>query len=247
MTFRLLTYNIMRGGHGRIDAIASIIRSCEPDLVLLQEATDPSNVERIAAAAGMPEWQSFARQSLAFVSRRKVVSASWIQPRISRHAFIEVVPAGEALRVYGVHLSAVHAAWTERRRLMELASLLRTVKSRQHGFHVLAGDFNTMAPNETLKIGLLPRRLRPLIWLSGGRVRWRTIQTILDAGYIDGYRATNPKELGATLPAGDPHIRLDYVFVPKRDAGRLLTCDVVTHPDAAKASDHLPVFADFET
>ena len=247
MTFRLLTYNIMRGGHGRIDAIGGIIRSCEPDLVLLQEATDPSNVERIAAAAGMPEWQSFARQSLAFVSRRKVVSASWIRPRVSRHAFIEVVPAGEAPRVYGVHLSAVHAAWTEYRRVLELRALLRSVARHQHGFHVLGGDFNTVAPNETFKVGLLPRRLRPLIWLSGGRVRWRTIHTILDAGYTDGYRAMHPKDLGATLPAGDPHIRLDYVFVPKRDAGRLLTCDVVTHPDAAKASDHLPVLADFET
>lgn len=246
VTFRLLTYNIMRGGGGRIDAIAGVIKSCDPDLVLLQEATDPSNVERIAAATGMADWQSFARQSLAFVSRRKVASANWIRPRISRHAFIEVVPEGEKLRIYGVHLSAVHAAWTEYRRVLELRALLRSVARHQHGFHVLGGDFNTIAPNETLKVGLLPRRLRPLIWLSGGRVRWRTIQTILDAGYTDGYRAKHPDDLGATLPAGNPNIRLDFVFVPQREAHRLRGCEVVKHPDAAKASDHLPVLADLD-
>jgi exodeoxyribonuclease-3 len=246
VTFRLLTYNIMHGGVGRTDAIAGIIKSCEPDLVLLQEATVPANVERIAATTGMADWRSFERQSLAFVSRRKVASATWIRPRISRHAFIEVVPAGEAVRVYGVHLSAVHAAWTEYRRVLELRALLRSVARHQHGFHVLGGDFNTIAPNETLEVGLLPRRLRPLIWLSGGRVRWRTIQTILDAGYLDSFRARHPLEPGFTLPAANPHIRLDFFFLPKRDASRLRSCDVVQHADASSASDHLPVVADFE-
>jgi exodeoxyribonuclease-3 len=175
-----------------------------------------------------------------------VASATWIRPRISRHAFIEVVPQGRGLRVYGVHLSAVHAAWTEYRRVFELRALLRSVARHQHGFHVLGGDFNTVAPNETLEIGRLPRRLRPLIWLSGGRVRWRTIQTILDAGYVDGYRARHPHESGATLPAGSPHIRLDYVFTPKQYVDRLIACDVVQHPDAAQASDHLPIVAEFQ-
>ena len=235
----------MHGGFGRVDLIAGIIKSCEPDLVLLQEATDPANVERIAAISGLKHWQSFAKQSLAFVSRRKVASAKWIRPRISRHAFIEVVLEGEELRVYGVHLSAVHAAWTEFRRVLELRALLRSVARHQEGFHILGGDFNTVAPNEKLDMTSLPARLRPFIWLSGGRIRWRTIQTILDAGYVDGYRAKHPTEFGATLPAASPHIRLDYVFTPEKYASRLLACDVVKHHDAAKASDHLPVLAEF--
>jgi exodeoxyribonuclease-3 len=247
VTFRLLTYNIMHGGKGRIEAIAAVIRSCEPDLVLLQEATIPANVERLAADTGMAEWRSFERQSLAFLSRRKVTSATWIRPRISRHAFIEVVPDGNQVRVYGVHLSAVHAAWTEYRRLLELKALLRSVARHQHGFHVLSGDFNTIAPDETLDYDRLPTRLRPLIWLSGGRIPWRTIKTVLDAGYIDGYRVKHPREAGSTLPAANPHIRLDFVFVPNGYAGQLVACDVVRHPDAAHASDHLPVFAEFVT
>ena len=79
--------------------------------------------------------------------------------------------------MFGVHLSALHAAWTERRRVFELRSLLRSVERHQHGFHVLAGDFNTLAPTENLDVARLPARLRPFVWLSGGRIRWRTIHS----------------------------------------------------------------------
>jgi exodeoxyribonuclease III len=242
--FRLLTYNIQHGGHSRIDAIANVITAVSPDVVLLQEATDPANVERLASATGMAEGRAFARQSLGFLSRRPVSSYQWIRPRISRHAFIEIVPAGDQMRLFGVHLSAVHAAWTEARRVLELRALLRSVARHEQGFHVLAGDFNTLAPGEELDLTRLPLRLRPFVWMSGGRVRWRTIQTVLDAGYVDAYRLKHPLEPGATLPTSDPYLRLDYVFVPKSYTDRVLDCDIVRHRDAVTASDHFPVVAE---
>src|SRR5919198_1306891 len=104
-----------------------------------------------------------------------------------------------------------HAAWTERRRAFELQSLLKAIQEHQHGFHVLAGDFNTLAPGEDLDVRQLPPRLRPFVWLSGGRIRWRTIRAILDRGYVDSFRRLHPTEPGATLPTSNPHIRLDYV------------------------------------
>jgi exodeoxyribonuclease-3 len=242
---RLLTYNIRKGGIGRVPAIAGIINDCAPDLVLLQEATRPAMVEDLAVATGMGEWRAFERQSLGFLSRRPVAHASWHRPRFSRHAFIEVVPAEADVRVFGVHLSAVHAAWTERRRGIELQSLLRSV-AQHHGFHVLAGDFNTLAPGELLDVRALPRRLRALVWLSGGRIKWRTIQMVLDAGYADAYRFHHPADVGYTFPTWSPHVRLDYVFVPAAFAGRAIACDVVRHPDAERASDHYPLMADLD-
>jgi endonuclease/exonuclease/phosphatase family metal-dependent hydrolase len=244
MTFRLLTYNILHGGIGRTAAIARVINACAPDLVLLQEATDRGSVEQIAEATGMTEWQTFKRQSLGFMSRRPVAFHQWIRPRISRHAFLEVVPAGEQVRVFGVHLSAVHAAWTEQRRVMELRALLRSIEQHREGFHVLTGDFNTIAPGDEFNIAHLPMRLRPLMWLSGGSVRWRTVQTVLDAGYIDVFRSLHPTDPGLTLPTSNPHIRLDYVFVPEREAPRVVACEVVRNADTAGASDHFPVVAD---
>jgi endonuclease/exonuclease/phosphatase family metal-dependent hydrolase len=231
----------------RVAPLARVISACAPDIVLLQEATRPAVIEQLAEQTGMAEWRAYDRQSLAFMSRVPVAHAAWIKPRLSHHAFIEVVPAGEQMRLYGLHLSAVHAAWTERRRRYELKALLRSVGRHQQGLHALAGDFNTLAPGAVLDVALLPLRLRPFVWLSGGRIKWRTIQMVLDAGYVDVFRLQHPNDSGLTMPVPNPHVRLDYVFVPEVFKDRIISCDIVRHPDTLIASDHLPVFAELRT
>jgi endonuclease/exonuclease/phosphatase family metal-dependent hydrolase len=243
VSFRLLTYNICRGGRGRGERLAAVVRACAPDLVVLQEATRPPEVERLAARTGMQQWVSRPRESLGFMARRAVKEYVWHRPRVSRHAFLEIIPAETDTPVFGVHLSAVHAAWTERRRTLELQALLRNIQAQERGFHFLTGDFNTLAPGELLDIRKLPRRLRALVWLSGGRVRWRTIQLVLNAGYADTYRRLHPETPGLTFPTWDPHVRLDYVFAPADGARRIASCEVVTVDPAAGASDHFPLLA----
>jgi exodeoxyribonuclease-3 len=244
---RLLSYNIRCGGAGREEALAAVIRDASPDVVVLQEATRPAVVNALARETGMAHWDSRAGQSLAFMSRVPVAHAAWHRPRVSRHAFLEIVPAGSPWRVFGVHLSAVHAAWTERRRLFELRALLAAVAHHQHGPHALVGDFNTLAPGELLDVRKLPARLRALVWLSGGRIRWRTIQTILHAGYADTFRHLQPDLVGSTFPTWDPYVRLDYLFVPKAVVERVPRCQVFS-PDAARtASDHYPLLAELES
>jgi exodeoxyribonuclease-3 len=243
---RLLSYNIRYGGRGREPLLAAVIAAAAPDLVILQEATDPRVVEQVARESGMAQWGTRPRESLGFISRQPVAHVSWHKPRVSRHAFIEIVPAGTAWRVFGVHLSAVHAAWTERRRVYELRALLAAVARHQPGPHALAGDFNTVAPGELLDIRRLPARLRALVWLSGGAIRWRTIATILDAGYADAFRRAHPDLVGSTFPTWDPHIRLDYLFVPEPYARHVRECRVVDTPDSRRGSDHLPLLTEIE-
>jgi exodeoxyribonuclease-3 len=244
VTLRLLTYNIQRGGCGREGPLARVISACSPEVVVLQEAREPAVVERLANDCGMAQWGAQPRSSLGFLSREPVKHYAWHWPRRSRHAFLELVLADDA-RVFGVHLAAVHSAWTERRRLREFRALLAAIAQHQRGFHVLAGDFNTLAPGELLDIRQLPYRLRTLVWLSGGRIRWKTIEAVLAAGYVDGFRRLNPGVAGVTFPTRAPHIRLDYVFVPGVFANLLKSCVVVTAGDAARASDHFPLFAEF--
>ncbi len=241
---RLLSYNIRYGGAGRETALAAVINGAAPDLVILQEATRPAVVERLAAATCMAHWDARTGQSLAFMSRVPVAHAGWHRPRVSRHAFLEVVPAGQAWRVFGVHLSAVHAAWTEQRRVFELRALLASIRTHQQGAHVLVGDFNTVAPNELLDVAKLPARLRALVWLSGGRIRWRTIQTVLDAGYIDAFRTRHPDVIGYTFPTWDPHVRLDYLFAPASSVAHVTRCEVLRPEMAAAASDHYPLLVE---
>ena len=146
----------------------------------------------------------------------------------------------------GFFVPGVHAAWTERRRVFELRALLAAIARHQPGPHALVGDFNAVAPGELLNIRKLPARLRALVWLSGGAIRWKTIATILEAGYADAFRACHPDEVGSTFPTWDPHIRLDYLFVPRPFAGHVRACTVHDHAGTREASDHLPLDAEID-
>ena len=246
MTFKLLSYNIRFGGLGREQALAETIVAAAPDLVVFQEATHPEVIERIAEATKFPYWAARRNHSIGFLSRRQVDYHEWHYPAGARHSFLEIIPAGSEARVFGLHLSARFSKWDERRRTREIRSLLDGIKRHQNGFHVLVGDFNTLAPGEALNIDRMPAWIRGLIWISGRKLQRETIQLMLDAGYQDGYRMLHPDDEGYTFPTWDPHVRLDYVFVPKTFADRLVSCDVTCEPKqrVQAASDHCPLVAE---
>ena len=165
---RLLTYNIQHGGHGRIAPLASVINACAPDLVLLQEATDPGNVERLAEATGMADWKAYWR-SIARVP----------QPRAGRLFEVDAAarlaacvhrdrPGGRT----GAHLR--RAPERGPRRVDRAAPRVRVagaaarVERHQDGFHVLSGDFNTVAPGE-FRHGSNHERAAFGAWLYGAR------------------------------------------------------------------------------
>jgi exodeoxyribonuclease-3 len=245
---RLLSYNIRFGGVGRVDALAAVVSASEADLVLLQEATRPDVVEKLAAATGMAGWGAFPGRSVAFMSRRKVASHRWHRTPPSRRSFLEVVLPGTPFRVFDVHLSAVHSNWTERLRALEVRAVIDGIKKAQHGFHVVVGDFNTLAPGAKLDVARLPPRLRAFVWVTGRKIRWRTVQLMLDATYADGFRSLHPADPGYTFQAWNPHIRLDYLFLPQAGLDRLRRCEVVNDGvDFLKdASDHLPLLAELD-
>ena len=248
MSLRLLSYNIRFGGVGREQVLAEVIKAVAPDLVVFQEATHPEVIERLATLTGFPFWAARPRHSIGFLSRKEVAYYEWHYPAGARHSFLEIIPAGTEARVFGLHLSARFSRWDERRRWREIRSLLEGIKRHQHGLHVLVGDFNTLAPGEILEMERLPAWIRALIWISGRKLQRETIQFVLDAGYMDGYRMLHPNDKGYTFPTWDPHVRLDYVFVPKMFKDRLLSCEVITEPkDLIKAAtDHCPLIAELK-
>jgi exodeoxyribonuclease-3 len=246
MIVRLLSYNIRYGGAGREETLAKTIRDAAADVVMLQEANRPDVVGRLAAAAEMRTWASSRAHSVAFMSRLEVSHHAWHRPPPSRRAFLEVVLAGSSVRLFGLHLSAVHSNWTERLRASELRATLAAIGRHQEGTHFLAGDFNTLAPGEKLDMRRLPLRLRMLALMSGRTIRWQTIQIMLDAQYVDGFRFLHPETPGYTFPTWDPHVRLDYVFVPAAAAGRLVSCSVVNGAGGTPASDHFPLLAELK-
>ena len=78
------------------------------------------------------------------------------------------------------------------------------------------------------------------------RADMRLTDLSLNGGYVDAYRSLHMEE-GWTFPAWDPHVRLDYVFVPQKYADRVRSCDVMNDiREPAKATDHLPLVAEID-
>ena len=247
MTLKLMSYNIRFGGRSRAPLIAAVIRRTDPDIVVFQEATDPGVIEEVAEATGLTtSWAARRAHSIGFISRLAVAHHEWHYPPGATHSFLEIALAASPTRIFGLHLKARFSKWSEQRRTREIRALLEGIKHHQEGFHVLVGDFNTLAPGELLDVRRMPRWIRALVWLSGRDIRRDTVQIMLDAHYIDGYRFLHPDDKGYTFPTWDAHLRLDYIFLPAAFSDRLKSCEVITEHDAQSASDHFPLLAQLE-
>ncbi|HEX8737865.1 MAG TPA: endonuclease/exonuclease/phosphatase family protein [Pyrinomonadaceae bacterium] len=246
MKLKLLSYNIRFGGRERQAQLAAVINEIEPDIVVFQEASDPRVIEFLSETCAMPFRAAREKNSVGFISRVRVTHHQWHHPRGAHHSFLEIHLAETDLRIFGLHLKARFSKWSERQRHAEIRALLESIKKHQDGFHVIVGDFNTLAPNEVFNLPLMPLWIRALIWISGRDIRRDTIQEMLSAGYLDGFRHLYADDKGYTFPVWQPHVRLDYIFVPARYSARLKSCRVIKEPAvAAQASDHFPLLCEF--
>lgn len=244
---RVLSYNIRFGGTGRAEAIGAVVRAAAPDVVMLQEASDPGVVEAIAREAGMAHFGARPGHSTGFLSREPMDAHTWHHPRGARHAFLELVLPGDAGRLYGLHLNPWFNNWHEARRAREIRSLLDSIREHQHGFHLIAGDFNALAPGAKLDTSGMPTWIQAMVWLSGRDVARHTIQIMHTARYTDAFVARNADDAGFTFPTWKPHVRLDYVFTPERYLDRITRCDVLYNaPEVKAASDHFPLLVEIE-
>ena len=241
MNLRLLSYNIRFGGRGRQEALAAVIRSADPDIVALQEATDRQVIAELSQMTGLPEWDARTNSSTAFLTRLNVQDYAWHLPRGARHPFLEIALEHPAMRIFCLHLSAWFSKWSERRRAFEIKALLDGIREHQHGLHIITGDFNAVAPGDLLHTARMPRWIRGMIWLSGRDIARTTIQHMLDRGYVDAWRMLHPDDPGYGFPTWDPHVRLDYAFIPSAFS-MVHSCSVLDAPrEARNASDHFPL------
>lgn len=247
MTLRLLSYNIRFGGQNRGKKIAEVVGSVAPDIVVFQEAYSPDVIQQIAADCQMTVCGARKAHSIAFASRIEISDYKWHYPPGSTHSFLEIILGDKHIRIFGLHLKPRFSKWSEAKRAREIRSLLETIKLHEEGFHLLVGDFNTLAPGERFNLPKMPLWIRALIWISGRDIKREAVQTLLDAGYIDGFRHLYPNDIGHTFPVWDTHVRLDYVFLPNRFGDSLKSIEIVKQPETVKtASDHFPLLAEIE-
>jgi endonuclease/exonuclease/phosphatase family metal-dependent hydrolase len=253
---RLLTYNIREGGIGRAEQIAAVIEAAGADVVALQEARDPRVIEQIAKLAGFKYCGSRIGYSTGFLSNVPVREFDWRQPPRTRHALLEVTLDDGFPRLFVLHLRAWFSNWSERQRARELRRLLNGIKDQlkreknAFAFHILAGDFNALAPGEAFDSSPMPRWIRGMVWLSGRDIARSTIAMMQAEGYVDAWRALytdQENDPGYTFPVWKPHVRLDYVFTPAEFCSRFTACEVRKIPDEARtASDHFPLLVEMD-
>jgi endonuclease/exonuclease/phosphatase family metal-dependent hydrolase len=160
---RILSYNILRGGTGRVDQLTRIIESTRAGVVGLVEAINPCVVEELAQRLEMPffvsgQTRGEKRQHLAVLSRLPILEVQvHMYPGIfTRRSILEVCieEAGEKqLTLFVVHLTSRFHEGQESNRIRrrEVQEILRIAASKRGFPHVILGDFNSVAPGEPVK------------------------------------------------------------------------------------------------
>ncbi|GGT52605.1 hypothetical protein GCM10010271_65780 [Streptomyces kurssanovii] len=220
---RVLSYNI-RSMRDDEEALARVIRACEPDLVFVQEAPRffrwRKHAARLAAKTDlvMLSGGATAAGPMLLCSLRATVERTEdiLLPRtpgLHRRGFATAV-----VRLAGARLGLIscHLSLAADERLAQAGLLLERLKAMDVPHAVVAGDLNE----------------RP-----GGRAFSRL------AGELQDCWAVAPWGGEFTSTAAGPHQRIDAVFAT--DGVEVLGCGVPGLPtaDLRAASDHLPVLA----
>lgn len=248
---RLLSYNILDGGTGRLDELAIVIERARADVIALVEAEDADLVQQLARRLRMDFIVAHGKKGAsALLTRwtlRQSINHAVLEEGISK-SFLEAIvltARGDELPVGVVHLHARAYEADEHARERELDVVLRVMeKHRQRGTpHLLCGDFNADAPTQQID----PQKCKPKTqdaWkANGGQLPRRAVRKLLDAGYIDTFRAArgDTADTIGSFTTDHPGQRVDYIFAwgVRADSVRDAWIDQVN--PAGTASDHFPV------
>lgn len=174
LRLRVVTYNLLLGGEGRGDRILRVLQRADADVIALQEANDLNLVRRLARSLGMRALVGRPSDgtllNLALLSRRPVLR--WRRhrhPATMLRCHLEAeIDTGSAdlprVRVHCLHLAARFGerANGEERRMRELRAVLGDIRRAAPMPHLLLGDFNALAPGDTVAATQFFERLAEL-------------------------------------------------------------------------------------
>ncbi len=249
MALRLLSYNILAGGEGRLPLIISLIQKQQADIVALVEADSRDNAEVLAQQLGMSliYGEGNGKAHVAWLSHLPVIYAqNHPLPALAKTLLeIGILWEGATLPLFATHLKAGQNQEGEQRRVAEIRAILRYIHTLGDQPHLLVGDFNTIHPAD---------QPNALAYMATQKARGeeprdlqfprQVIPFLLQAGYVDCYRALHPTTPGYTSHTDYPAVRVDYIFASPAVAKQLYACDLVTGPEAERASDHFPIWAE---
>lgn len=250
MTFTILAYNINGGARARMEDLSAVLAQADADLVALTEADDPETVAALAERGRYHSvWARGTGDRHAAVLARRPITAwrNWAAPPLTQAA-VEVRLAEPApVTVYTLHLLPYLLLPYEIRRWQAVGRLLAIIRAGRPGPHLIVGDLNAIAPGDQVLQRRNPARMRRVMALQANVIFRFALPRLLRAGYVDCFRRLHPDDAGFTWQPHNRTTRYDYILADPRLAGALKRCEVVeAGPAGQRASDHLPVCAEFE-
>ena len=260
-------------GRPNLAALGDVIAATQADVVGLNEVFYPRRVEgadapaleALAARLGMyyvfgPCMRWPAQDELpadaygnALLSRYPILASAAHHltpvPGKEQRGLLEArlaLPGGQPFTVYVTHLDHTD----EEARVVQLRGLRTwTIRDRNRP-HVVVGDFNAISvwdhPLDGPTIAPLTQNPHAAHMVDPERKGPQVVAQMEKAGYLDAYTRTVTPQAQTFIPATDPPIRIDYIFVSAPLAPALRGCDIWMEAPDSEASDHRPVWADFD-
>ncbi|HEY4690443.1 MAG TPA: endonuclease/exonuclease/phosphatase family protein, partial [Anaerolineae bacterium] len=154
---------------------------------------------------------------------------------------------GGEVTLYNVHLLPYLLLPFEVRRWQAVGKLVKLIRARRPGPHLIAGDLNAIGPGDRVLQRNNPPRMRRVMALQLNLIFRLAIPRLLKAGYVDCFRRLHPNDDGFTWMPDNRTTRYDYILADATLAPALRACRVVDDIEAVNvASDHFPLLAEFD-
>ncbi|WP_435612150.1 endonuclease/exonuclease/phosphatase family protein [Streptomyces sp. bgisy159] len=262
---RIISWNLLNGGQDngdryRLGRAVDIIRSCEADLVFLQEARNfdaqdnrlLNDVGRRLRLAGFLSTADSGYHVAAFVRHELGATCARFGRPDFFHALISIripLPNGGVLHALGAH-------WcpdSPEIRLAEAEHLIRLLRGDEPA--LVVGDLNSPEPHadhtSTFAKAQLRIRTRYLASDGSGKVDARALECLESAGLVDVGRLRG--STGHTLPTplplpgpSFPRLRLDYCYATEPLAAIVTDYRVLKNAETDQISDHYPIVVDID-
>lgn len=257
-TLKVLSYNILEGmvtdtSKGK-KLFVEWVKDKAPDVLALQECNGftQKTLEELAASYGH-SYAVIVKESgypVGVTSRFPIVDIKKVNENMT-HGFITA-------NINGYNFCILHLnPHKHLKRRAEIAQILQTL-ALQHGEKnwLMMGDFNSLSPADSQRVSqtnFVQRQRETSLKnpnidnLANGQVDYLVQQSIRNAHFTDAglaYDETVKKETGKTGIASNT--RIDYIYLSKDLAKKLLYCKFIYDDFTAKYSDHKPLIMEIK-
>lgn len=275
---KLLNYNALHGFNGDDVLKAKYInwvKEIAPDIVTYQEMNGYSqnDIGALAESYGHPyavimnqEFGLPVTHPIAITSKYPILNVKRVLDNMW-HGYIYAY-------IHGLHLFVTHLApFTLKDRQKDIDKILAQAKLLpQEGKILIAGDFNSLSPVDSLMYGnelLLsmkriegrkePKSGTPILRyreikrnnLNNGKIDYSVIERIIEEGYIDAFYQNNHKFKNSVptkeyLKKGSKLRRIDYIWTNVELTKYITDVDIVQDEVTGFLSDHYPLMITFK-